>query len=299
MKCKNIECENEVDEGRVYCSLKCRNIYVNKYLRNYDKVKETFKNKRLESENNYLKTPLICKFCGNIIPFERRHQSIDFCSKTCSAKNNNKNRKGIKYKISEDSKEKLRELAFKNFSGPKKDKYELDKKLYYQNPNKCNNCDSILEFKYRNRYFCNLKCKKENYLKLKDDFEVYRSLTKFKFNLKDFNDEFDFKLIEKYGWYKAKNHGDNEFGVSRDHMFSIKEGFRRLINPLLLAHPANCELIVNKDNQTKQYDCSISIDELLEKIKNFEIKYGKYYDEEINIFINLKELKEIYMGCVV
>ncbi len=35
-KCKNIECEKLIDDKRMYCSLKCRNIYVNKNLRNYE-----------------------------------------------------------------------------------------------------------------------------------------------------------------------------------------------------------------------------------------------------------------------
>ena len=45
MKCKNIECQNETTGKRVYCSLTCRNIFVNKYLRNYDKVSDNFKQK--------------------------------------------------------------------------------------------------------------------------------------------------------------------------------------------------------------------------------------------------------------
>lgn len=47
MKCKNIECENDVTGKRVYCSLTCRNIYVNKYIRNYDKLLNTNEQKRL------------------------------------------------------------------------------------------------------------------------------------------------------------------------------------------------------------------------------------------------------------
>lgn len=78
-------------------------------------------------------------------------------------------------------------------------------------------------------------------------------------------------------------------------MFSVKEGFRRLINPLLLLHPANCELIVNKNNQSKNDKCSINLNELLEKIKNFDDTYGKYYDKEVKIYIELNELKEIYI----
>ena len=38
MKCKNIECVNMTIGKRVYCSLVCRNYYVNKYLRDYTKI---------------------------------------------------------------------------------------------------------------------------------------------------------------------------------------------------------------------------------------------------------------------
>ena len=119
-------------------------------------------------------------------------------------------------------------------------------------------------------------------------------MTDFKFELKEFKDEFDFNLIEKYGWYKAKNHGDNVDGVSRDHKISVKDGFRRLINPLLLAHPANCELIINKHNQSKCDKCSITLEDLLFRIKEFDNKYGKYYKEELKIYISLDELTELY-----
>jgi len=112
--------------------------------------------------------------------------------------------------------------------------------------------------------------------------------------LKKFEDEFDFTLIEKNGWYKAKNNGDNINGISRDHRFSVKEGFRRLINPLLLSHPANCELILNKHNQSKCDKCSIDINDLLLRIEIFDNKYGKYYKDELKTFINLDELKDLY-----
>ena len=34
-KCKNIECNKEIEKNRIYCSFKCRNFYVNKNLRDY------------------------------------------------------------------------------------------------------------------------------------------------------------------------------------------------------------------------------------------------------------------------
>ncbi len=298
-KCKNIECENLIDDKRVYCSLKCRNIYVNKNLRDYSKVKEIFKTKSVLAEKEYLKNPNICKFCGEIIPFERKG-NLEFCNHSCSAKFSNKLRKGTKHNLSEEGRKVLIDSANKNFKGERRDRINIEKEKYNAGKlNTCINCNSTLVFKHRNRIFCNINCKKDYYSKNKTEFGLYYFLSKFKFNLRSFSEEFNFSLIEKFGWYKAKNNGDNVEGVSRDHMFSVKEGFRKLINPLLLAHPANCELIVNKQNQSKSDGCSLELEKLLEKIKIFEDRYGKYYKKDIKTYIDFNELKEIYMGCVV
>jgi hypothetical protein len=299
MKCKNVDCENETNGKNVYCSLKCRNIYVNKHLRNYEKVVNTNKIKRDNAEIEYLLNPRICRFCGENIPFEKRLDNFDFCNHSCSAKFNNKLRKGIKHKKYNLSEEGRKKILASVYNRKYVDKYEFERYEYYKNPNKCINCNKILEFKYRNRINCNLKCKKEYHTKNKEEFDLYKALSKFNFNLSDYNEEFDFSLIEKYGWYKAKNNGDNVDGVSRDHMFSIKEGFRRLINPLLLAHPANCELIVNKHNQSKSDDCSLSIETLLQRIEQFEVKYGKYHQEDVKTYIELSELNSIYLGKLI
>lgn len=52
---------------------------------------------------------------------------------------------------------------------------------------------------------------------------------------------------------------------------------------------------MNKKNQSKHDKCSLTIEELLEKIKIFEIKYGRYYDKDTKTYITLNELKEIYL----
>ncbi len=90
------------------------------------------------------------------------------------------------------------------------------------------------------------------------------------------------KLIELYGWYKAKNRGDNQNGVSRDHMFSIKEGFINNIDPYYLSHPANCVLMRHVDNNKKKTNSTITFSELVERIKSFDekIKTGSVETQE-------------------
>jgi len=63
-------------------------------------------------------------------------------------------------------------------------------------------------------------------------------------------------------------------GVSRDHMFSIAEGFKLGINPDLISHPANCKLMIQNKNLKKGAMSSITIDELTLKINNWNKIYG-------------------------
>ena len=97
----------------------------------------------------------------------------------------------------------------------------------------------------------------------------YRQLCEFKFALNEFPDKFNFKLIETYGWYSAKNRGNNMNGITRDHMYSIRDGFLNNVDPKILAHPANCELLLHQDNITKKSNSSITLDELLKRIESF------------------------------
>ena len=106
------------------------------------------------------------------------------------------------------------------------------------------------------------------------EFARYKQETHFKFGLSDYPDEFDFSLIEKYGWYKPRNRGDNLGGVSRDHMLSVRDGFNRGINPKLLSHPANCQLMIHNENVSKNKKSILTYDELLERIDIWNKKYS-------------------------
>ena len=103
----------------------------------------------------------------------------------------------------------------------------------------------------------------------------YRHACGFKFNLADFPDEFDFSLVESYGWYKAKNRGDNLNGVSRDHMVSVSFGFSNGIDPSIISHPANCRLVRHNENVSKGAKCTFTLKELLERIEAWNLKYHK------------------------
>ena len=107
-------------------------------------------------------------------------------------------------------------------------------------------------------------------------YKIYRILCSFRFSLTEFPEEFDFQSLKKCGMYSASNHGNNLNGVSRDHMFSVYDGFKQNVSPLLISHPANCQLILQRKNASKRTNSVITLDELKQRITKWELKYGKY-----------------------
>jgi hypothetical protein len=60
------------------------------------------KEKRVEEYN---KNPIKCKICDNVIPYDKKHTN-KFCSSSCAAKFNNKNRNKSQYTLKSGRKEK-------------------------------------------------------------------------------------------------------------------------------------------------------------------------------------------------
>lgn len=104
-------------------------------------------------------------------------------------------------------------------------------------------------------------------------YEKYKRQCQFNFTLSDYPKEFNFDIIKEHGWYSAKNKGDNPNGVSRDHIISVRWAFENGVNPELIKHPANCQLMRHKDNVSKGKKESISVNALLEKIQVWNDKY--------------------------
>jgi predicted nucleic acid-binding Zn ribbon protein len=274
-KCKNIECGIEIPENRTYCSFGCRNIYVNKHLRDYNKI-----SKALSKEKKYYENPKKCNVCGKIIEYKKRNNNF-FCSQSCSVSYTNTKRKGSKYNITEQRMEQLKESANVNFLNKRSLFISEEKKQYLKNPRNCIECNKILEFKKRKNKFCSKNCRGVSSKRNMTYYNLYKKECNFNFNLNDFYEEFDFNLIEKHGWYKAKNNGNNLNGVSRDHMYSINEGFKKKISTKLISHPANCKLMIHNENSSKSNKCSITLEELKNRIILWDLKYGKFYKDLI------------------
>jgi hypothetical protein len=118
-----------------------------------------------------------------------------------------------------------------------------------------------------NRKFCTSKCWVTYTEKHKDPFLLYRQQCNFEFNITEYQHKFDWFLVEQHGWYSPSNKGNNLNGISRDHMLSVKDGYIQGIDPAIIKHPANCKIMQHKDNQKKKSNSSISLDELLERIR--------------------------------
>lgn len=220
-------------------------------------------------------TEFKCKQCGKLF-IGYINSDSKFCSKSCSASFNNLGK--IK---SEETKKKIA-LANK---GKKHSEESIDKRSGKNNvnyidgrslKNNTNKKDKVNN-KRKCKYCCNYNIEKKHKA-ICDDcrvdyYEVYRPSCEFKFDIKKCKDKFDFRLVEQHGWYSPSNKGNNLNGVSRDHMYCVRDGFINKIDPEIIRHPANCNLMKHTDNNLKNYTSSITLDELLKRIEEWkEIK---------------------------
>ena len=105
-------------------------------------------------------------------------------------------------------------------------------------------------------------------------YKVYRPLCEFDFNVYNYKDEFELSLINEYGWYSPTNKKNNLNGVSKDHIYSVHDGFKNNVDYEIIKHPANCQLMKHIDNNKKKCQSLITLNELLERIKKWNEKFG-------------------------
>jgi hypothetical protein len=204
----------------------------------------------------YDKLPKKCEKCHNYISFEMR--SGRFCSRSCA--NGRPKSTETKKRMSA----KAKEAPWGFLAKPKRKTAKTSK---------CIICGAEV---YK-RKTCSKQCysqHRKNNASTSNPLSYYRSACAFRFNVYDYPEEFDLSLIETYGWYKAANRGNNLNGVSRDHIVSVRYGFDNNIDPSIIAHPANCQLMPHSENVKKYTDCHITVEELLERIDRWNKKYG-------------------------
>lgn len=83
-------------------------------------------------------------------------------------------------------------------------------------------------------------------------------------------------ILIKYGIFNAKT---NPGGCVRDHMYGRRQGFIDGVPPILLRHPANCQILLHSDNikKAKGHDCTMSLQELLVKIEEYKNEWKEHH----------------------
>lgn len=207
-----------------------------------------------------------CPKCGN-----DHDKNSKFCSRSCANSRT----------WSEEDKKKKSEIAKKSekillANRDENKKHRLSQVAKKQNEEGNTNWSKLHTKEIVNKILITKKIKREIWLKSVDRTNKieYRKACKFNFSLNAYPKEFNFQLIEEYGWYKAKNRGDNPNGVSRDHMYSISEGFKNNVDPYYISHPANCKLMIHSINNKKDRKSSVTLNELINRVKEWNNKYG-------------------------
>jgi len=117
-------------------------------LKDYDISEDIFNKKKM-----YEKEPKLCKYCGNIISYNKKDN--DFCNSSCSASFNNNERIKNGYILTDESKKKT-SLSLLEYHG-KKDKEYIDKNCLC-----CGKTFTLINTIKKNRSnYCSNECRKE------------------------------------------------------------------------------------------------------------------------------------------
>jgi hypothetical protein len=194
-----------------------------------------------------------CKQCQSVVK-DIVSSKREFCSNSCANTYSNLHRTH-----SQETKDKISKAINKTnikIGRVKQVKIKLNRK-----------CKFCQEFKVdKNRKTICEDCRYDYY-------KAYRPSCEFRFTLADYPGEFDFNLIKEHGWYSPSNKENNLKGISRDHLYSVKDGFINKVDPIIISHPANCKLVIHTDNQKKNVRSEITLEELQNRIKIWNLKY--------------------------
>ena len=92
---------------------------------------------------------------------------------------------------------------------------------------------------------------------------AYAQECKFSFALHLYPNLDGLHLLKENGMYHPTK---NSKGVSRDHLFSISDGWSGKVDFEILKHPANCRIVLHTTNQVKHAKSNITLEQLLAKI---------------------------------
>jgi hypothetical protein len=84
-----------------------------------------------------------------------------------------------------------------------------------------------------------------------------------------------------------------------DHRISLKQGYLLNLPIEIMTHPCNLEMIYYKDNLTKQDNCSITLEQLLNDIINFKDELKFTNDELKDKYILVKESSKMLLDNLI
>lgn len=248
-ECNNILTNSQSKSGK-FCSLRCAGLVTSK---------QSGLDRKAHNIEQYQANPKTCQslLCGKQMSYDKRHNK--FCDSACSASTNN-----AKRTRSLTTKERIRDTlkGRPNTKTRKRNKVFPDQiigpyskvylrtckatavKFYSTNPKAYFSTDAIKASVVRYRQHCY-----------------------FRFNVEDYREQMDLNLADSFGWYDQYT---NQNGAAKDHMFSIADGFKLGIDPEIIRHPANCQILLQKANQSKGSKSSITLEELLKRINDWD-----------------------------
>lgn len=233
-----------------FCSLSCSAKYGGKLRKQFKK-------------DDYMSNPKHCKFCNTVINFENRHNT--FCNTSCASSFNNKRKDWSKIKTGPAPKGR-KTIRQKTSNGIEVSNAIGPHTVIYL---------CTCKFTGKKWYATTVKTIHPSHVITK---RLYSYQCRFTFSIRSYPDYFSYAipLIEEHGWYSAVNNGNNLSGCSRDHLYSVSEGYKNSIDPSIISHPANCKIILHTENQKKNSKSSITLEELHKRIAEFEKMYPSY-----------------------
>jgi hypothetical protein len=209
----------------------------------------------------YILNPKKCNNCNNTLTFDQYHHGGMYCSSSCSASVTNTIRQANPNYREQIQKTWRNKLGILNREKVKERK--VRKAVEYNVEMDCPTCKSTFLKKSSKQKYCHSACNPSKTAKVH-----YRQLCKFKVNPIENADLYDFDLVKSNGWYRASNSkaGHNPDGVTWDHLYRIEEGFKNHVDPEIMSHPANAEMVTWRENQ-KRKSSQITLDELKLRIK--------------------------------
>lgn len=194
----------------------------------------------------YDSSPNYCKFCNSKFSFSKR--KLTFCNSSCAARYNNKHRDYEKTKQTWKHKSINEPKPVKQPKPPYSIIYNCTcahcKVIFLQRKRKkyCTNCEHLYSHEGRAKYW-------------------------FSFNIFHYPNLFDLSLIKQYGFRDNKT---NPNGITRDHKVSVNESIRNNYDPYYIKHPLNCDLMFFNENNKKKCNSSITYQELVRLVDEFD-----------------------------